>query len=71
MKKNVGGIDRVLRIVMGLVLIALAMTDRMGITATIGDWGWLGVLPLVTGLIRFCTLYPLLKISTCPLAKNN
>jgi hypothetical protein len=40
MKSNVGGIDRILRIVVGLVLIALALTG------TIGAWGWIGVVPL-------------------------
>ena len=61
MKLNVGGIDRILRIVVGIVLIALA---AMG---TIGWWGWLGVLPLATGLFRFCPLYPIFGITTCPL----
>ena len=42
MKSNVGGIDRVLRIVVGVVLIALAATN------TVGWWGWLGVVPLLT-----------------------
>ncbi|MDO5289238.1 MAG: DUF2892 domain-containing protein [Pseudomonadota bacterium] len=56
---NVGGIDRILRIVAGLVLIGLAATG------TVGWWGWLGVLPLATGLFRFCPAYPLLGINTC------
>ena len=64
MKANVGGIDRVLRILVGLVLIALAATD------TVGWWGWLGVVPLATGLLRFCPLYPLLGISSCPLSSR-
>ncbi len=61
MKFNVGGIDRTLRIAAGLTLIALAATG------TAGWWGWLGIIPLLTGLVRFCPLYPLLGISTCPL----
>lgn len=61
MKANIGGWDRVLRIVLGLVLIGLAATS------TVGWWGWLGVIPLVTGLVRFCPLYPLLGLNTCPL----
>ena len=69
MKKNVSGIDRVLRIVVGLVLIALAITDSMSLTHTIGAWGWLGIVPLATGLIGFCTLYHLLKIKPCCCAK--
>ncbi|MGM0831909.1 DUF2892 domain-containing protein [Halomonas qinghailakensis] len=59
MKANVGGIDKVARIVVGLVLIVLA------ITGTIGVWGWVGIVPLATGLFNFCPLYPLLGISTC------
>lgn len=59
MKSNVGGIDRILRIVVGFVLIALAATG------TIGIWGWIGLLPLATGLFRFCPAYPMLGISTC------
>jgi hypothetical protein len=61
MKANVGTIDRVLRIVAGLVLIALAATG------TVGWWGWLGVVPLATGLFRFCPLYVPLGLSTCPM----
>ncbi len=61
MKFNVGGLDRILRIVLGLVLIALAATG------TVGWWGWLGVIPLLTGVVRFCPLYSLIGINTCPL----
>jgi len=60
MKTNVGGLDRILRILVGLVLIALAATG------TVGAWGWIGIVPLATGLTRFCPLYPLLGMSTCP-----
>lgn len=60
---NVGGIDRVLRVVVGLVLIALAATG------TVGWWGWLGVVPLGTGLFGFCPAYTLLGIKTCPMKK--
>ena len=63
MKANVGGIDRIARIVFGLVLIALAATG------TIGAWGWVGLVPLATGAIGFCPLYPLIGLSTCPLKK--
>jgi hypothetical protein len=59
MKANVGGIDRVLRIVLGIALIALTLAG------TIGAWGWIGVLPLATGLIKVCPLYSLLGTSTC------
>ncbi len=61
MKLNVGGIDRVLRIVVGVVLITLAATG------TVGWWGWLGVIPLLTGVVRFCPMYSVLGMNTCPL----
>ena len=62
MKFNVGGIDRILRIVLGLALIALTLTG------TIGVWGWIGVVPLATGAFRFCPLYSMLGFNTCPLS---
>ena len=65
MKTNVGGIDRVLRIIVGLALIALAATGSVGV------WGWIGFVPLLTGLVRWCPLYPLLGISSCLLKKDN
>jgi hypothetical protein len=58
MKCNVGGIDRILRIVVGLVLIALALTG------TVGIWGWIGIVPLATGLFKFCPAYTLLGVNT-------
>jgi hypothetical protein len=64
MNSNVGGIDRVLRITVGLVLIALTLTS------TIGLWGWLGLVPLATGALRFCPVYPLLGMNTCPMKKT-
>lgn len=64
MKFNVGTVDRALRIIVGLVLIGLAATG------TVGWWGWLGVVPLATGLFRFCPAYGLLGINTCPLKKS-
>jgi O-antigen ligase len=64
MNSNVGGIDRVLRITVGLVLIALTLTG------TIGLWGWLGLVPLATGTLRFCPVYPLLGMNTCPVKKS-
>ena len=59
MKSNVGGIDRTLRIVVGLVLIALAATG------TVGWWGWLGIVPLATGAIGWCPPYALFGFNTC------
>lgn len=63
MTRNVGGIDRILRIVVGLVLIGLAATG------TVGLWGWIGVVPLATGLIGTCPAYKLLGLNTCPMKK--
>lgn len=59
-KTNVGGIDRVLRIAAGLVLVALTL---MG---TIGPWGWIGIVLLVTGLFSTCPLYSIIGMNTCP-----
>ena len=59
MKCNVGGIDRVLRIAVGLVLVGLAASGIVGL------WGWIGIVPLATGLFRFCPLYPVLGINSC------
>ncbi len=62
MTTNVGTIDRALRIVAGLALIALAATG------TIGVWGYIGVVPLATALIGWCPAYSLLGIKTCKTA---
>lgn len=64
MKTNVGTIDRVIRIAAGLGLIALAATG------TIGVWGYIGIIPVLTGFFRVCPAYSLLGISTCPVAKQ-
>jgi hypothetical protein len=59
MTANVGTFDRLLRILIGAALIALAATG------TIGAWGYIGALPLLTGLVRFCPAYRLLGLNTC------
>lgn len=59
MLRNVGTVDRVLRTLVGLVLIALTLTGAIGV------WGWIGLVPLATALIGFCPAYPLLGINTC------
>jgi len=59
MQKNVGTLDRALRIVAGLALIALAASG------TIGPWGWIGAVPLATGLLSWCPAYTLLGIRSC------
>lgn len=63
MKANIGTLDRIARIAIGIVLIALAATG------TIGLWGWIGIAPLLTGLFRFCPAYTLLGINSCKLSK--
>jgi hypothetical protein len=64
MKINVGGTDRILRIVVGLVLILLVLTGQ------IGAWGWIGVVLLATGLFRMCPLYTVLGMNTCPMSQK-
>mgnify|MGYP006278516301 FL=1 len=59
MKANVGGLDRIARVVAGVALIALSVSDVIGV------WGYVGVVPLATGLFGFCPAYPLLGINTC------
>lgn len=59
MKTNEGTLDRILRVVAGLALVALAYTG------TIGAWGWLGLVLVATGAIGWCGMYTLLGINTC------
>lgn len=59
MQANVGGLDRGLRIVVGVGLIATALMGWLPLL------GWVGIVPLLTGLFRFCPFYPLLGIRTC------
>ncbi len=63
MKSNVGSIDRTLRIVVGLALVAWAL---MGGPV----WAWIGLVPIGTGLAGFCPLYPLIGLNTCPAKKE-
>jgi hypothetical protein len=64
MTVNVGTIDRAVRIIAGLVLIALA------ITGTIGLWGYLGIVFVLTGLFRVCPAYSLIGVNTCGTTKG-
>jgi len=59
MKANVGTVDKVIRILLGAGLISLVFIGPQT------PWGWVGVIPLATGLISFCPLYRLLGVSTC------
>ena len=63
MKTNVGSIDRIVRALIGLLLITLA---AMG---TIGVWGWIGIVLLGTAAVSICPIYSILGISTCPMKK--
>lgn len=60
MQANVGGIDKVARIIAGLALIGLALAGQ------IGAWGYIGIVPLATGLMGWCPAYSLLGIKSCP-----
>lgn len=59
MLANIGQLDRTIRIALGAVLVAIALA------APSQDWAWLGVVPLASGLARYCPVYALLGVSTC------
>ncbi len=61
MKRNEGNLDRVLRVVLGLVLLSLVFIGPQT------PWGWVGIIPLATGLVGFCPIYRILGLNTCPL----
>lgn len=63
MTRNEGTIDRALRIILGLVLLALVFVGPQT------PLGWIGIVPLATGLLGWCPLYTLLGINTCPMKK--
>ena len=63
MKTNEGALDRAMRVVAGLALTGLAATG------TVGLWGYIGVVPLLTGAVGFCPVYTLLGINTCPVRR--
>jgi hypothetical protein len=64
MTRNEGTLDRGLRILAGLVLISLVFIGPQT------PWGWIGIVPLVTGLVGYCPLYTVLGINTCPMKKR-
>jgi hypothetical protein len=66
MAVNVGGIDRVVRIVAGLALLSLFFL----LEGNARYWGLVGLVPLLTGLTRNCPVYSLFGIDTCPLKKT-
>ena len=63
MKLNVGGIDRIVRILAGLALIGLTLTGNIGV------WGWLGVVLVATGAIGWCPPYAIFGNNTCSMKK--
>jgi hypothetical protein len=63
MTKNVGGIDRIIRITVGLGLIAAAASGAIGV------WGYVGLVPLATGLMGWCPPYAMLGFNTCSVKK--
>jgi hypothetical protein len=64
MKVNEGSLDRSLRVIVGVALIGLSLSGL------IGPWGYIGVIPLVTGAVGLCPLYSMLGISTCPAGRG-
>jgi len=63
MKPNIGNLDRIIRIVVGVVLIAYAL--RLGFPETGWNWvGWIGVVPILTALVRVCPAYAIMGIRT-------
>ncbi len=59
MRTNEGTLDRAVRVAAGVSLIALAATN------TVGPWGYIGIVPVLTGAVGLCPLYTLLGINTC------
>lgn len=64
MSKNVGTIDRVIRALVGLALLAIVFVGPQT------PWGWIGIIPLATAAISFCPAYRLLGVRTCPLQQS-
>lgn len=60
MNRNEATWDRALRVIAGIALVALTLAG------TIGVWGWIGIVPLLTGALGWCPLYTVLGIKTCP-----
>lgn len=59
MSRNAGGIDRIIRVLLGVTLIGATIMEVLPV------WGWIGVIPLATGLLGLCPAYSLLGINTC------
>jgi len=61
---NLGDIDRMLRVTVGITLVGLTYTNVVGL------WGWIGAVPLLTGLIGWCPAYKLIGLKTCPVKRS-
>jgi Protein of unknown function (DUF2892) len=59
MTRNQGAVDRGIRVILGLALVGLTLSGK------IGPWGWIGLLPILTGLIGWCPAYSLMGLKTC------
>ena len=64
MKPNVGGVDKILRIAAGAALLGATVAGVLPV------WGSIGIVPLATGLMGWCPLYPLIGLNTCPMKKD-
>ncbi|PUE06675.1 hypothetical protein B9Z51_12020 [Limnohabitans sp. T6-5] len=64
MNQNIGGIERIVRVLVGLVMVGLTLAGQIGV------WGWLGLVPMATGLIGWCPPYSLIGINTCKTKKT-
>lgn len=62
--QNEGILDRTLRVVVGLVVLSLVFVGPQT------PWGWIGLVPLLTGAVGFCPLYKVIGLNTCPLKKS-
>jgi len=67
MKANEGGLDRILRIIIGAALVLGVFFGSSAGLPWLNPWGWIGLIPLVTGLIGWCPVYAILGLRTCPL----
>ena len=61
---NVGSVDRVLRVLVGIALLAIVFVGPQT------PWGWIGLVPLITGLVGVCPAYRLVGLRTCPLRQT-
>jgi len=65
MPTNVGTLDRVIRVILGIGLIALVFVGPQT------PWGWVGLVPLLTALIGYCPAYQIFGLRTCPLSRSS